>query len=460
MSHIYTDNLRLHIENISPANLNPSPNNPRRHVQRQVEMLVRNISEYGFLVPALITDDNEIIAGEARWRAAIQLGLTSIPVIRISHLTPAQVRAFRIADNRLSEKAEWDTEILARELNFLAKFDISFNFEAIGFETAEVDLLLDGAATPSSKLDDLPVVNDETPAVTRPGDLWCLGHHRLLCGNALDLSSYDQLIEGNLVTAVITDPPYNVPIDGHVCGIGHVKHREFAMASGEMTDTQFTGFLNTSLGLAVQFSKDGALHYVFMDWRHLPHLFAAASSIYGALKNICVWNKTNAGMGSLYRSKHELVAVYKVGDAPHINNIELGRHGRYRTNVWDYAGINSFGRDRDALLAMHPTVKPVALIADAIKDCTLRGDLVLDPFGGSGTTIIAAEKTGRVAAAIEIDSHYVDAAVRRWQQMTGRDATLLATGDTFAQCQEWQESGSRELRLISGPSIDGEGGEA
>ena len=415
---------------------------------------MRNTMEHGFLVPALVTDHKVIIAGEARWRAAIKMGLTSIPVIRISHLTPAQVRAFRIADNRLSEKGEWDMEILAREVNFLAKFDISFDFEAIGFETAEVDLLLDGTATPSSKLNDLPVINDETPAVSKLGDLWCLGHHRLLCGSALDPSSYNQLLEGSFATTVITDPPYNVPIDGHVGGIGQVKHREFAMASGEMTDTQFTGFLNTSLGLAAQFSKDGALHYVFMDWRHLPHLFAAAASIYRELKNVCVWNKTNAGMGSLYRSKHELIAVYKVGNAPHINNIELGRHGRYRTNVWDYAGINSFGRDRDSLLAMHPPVKPVALIADAIKDCTRRGDLVLDPFGGSGTTIIAAEKTGRVAAAIEIDPQYVDAAVRRWQQMTGHDASLLATGNTFDQCQERQENVRPALRLISGPPSD------
>ncbi len=457
MNLIYHDNLRLQIENVSPDQLRPSPNNPRRHIQRQIEMLVRNIMEHGFLVPALVNDDNEIIAGEARWRAAIQLGLTSIPVIRISHLTPAQIRAFRIADNRLAQKAEWDMEILARELNFLAKFDISFDFEAVGFETAEVDLLLDGPASASSKLDDLPPLHAQVPAVSTLGDIWCLGHHRLLCGSALDPASYDQLFERRLATAVITDPPYNVPIDGHVCGIGQVKHREFAMASGEMTDTEFTGFLNTSLGLAARFSRDGALHYVFMDWRHLPHLFAAAGSIYGELKNICVWNKTNAGMGSLYRSKHELVAVYKVGNVPHINNIELGRHGRYRTNVWDYAGINSFGRDRDSLLAIHPTVKPVALIGDAIKDCTRRGDLVLDPFCGSGTTIIAAEKTGRVAAAIEIDPHYVDAAVRRWQQMTGRVATLLATGDTFAQCEAWQGSDQPGPRLLAGRLANDEG---
>lgn len=457
MKHLEANNFSLQLEHLSPSDLKPSPNNPRRHSQRQIDMLARNIKAYGFLFPILASDDLEIIAGEARWRAATQLRLASIPIIRASDFTPAQIRAIRISDNRLAEKAEWDMEVLAREMHFLAKFDMSFEFEMIGFETAEVDLLLDNVSPPSSKLDDLPLLRTQAPAVSKPGDVWCLGCHRLLCGSALDLSSYEQLLGDELATAVITDPPYNVAIDGHVCGSGQVKHQDFAMASGEMTNAEFVAFLSTSLGLGTRFSKDGALHYVFMDWRHLAQLFAAADPIYGALKNICVWNKNNAGMGSFYRSKHELVAVYKVGAAQHINNVELGRHGRNRTNVWDYPGISSFGRDRDSQLAMHPTVKPVALIADAIKDCTRRGDLVLDPFSGSGTTIIAAEKTGRVAAAIEIDPHYVDAAARRWQQMTGRDATLLATGGTFEQCQTWEEIPRSAPRLIAGPTADSEG---
>jgi DNA modification methylase len=277
---------------------------------------------------------------------------------------------------------------------------------------------------------------DAGPAISQRGDLWCLGSHRLLCGDARSPEAYAKLLGDTKVDLVFTDPPYNVRIDGHVSGLGRVQHREFAMASGEMTEDEFTQFLKATLGAAVNVSRDGALHYVCMDWRHLFETLSAGRALYDSLLNICVWNKDNGGMGSFYRSKHELVMVFKVGTAKHTNNVELGRHGRNRTNVWDYAGANTFRQGRLDELSMHPTIKPVALIADAIKDASKRSDTVLDPFCGSGSTIVAAEKTGRQACGLEIDPKYIDVAVRRWQLFTGKSAVLDGTTASFEEVTE------------------------
>jgi hypothetical protein len=276
--------------------------------------------------------------------------------------------------------------------------------------------------------------------VTRPGDLWLLGPHRVLCGSALEAGSYATLMalgdrggEAERAAMAFTDPPYNVPVAGHVCGLGAVKHREFAMAAGEMDAAEFTAFLNTAFGHMALHSLDGSLHFVCMDWRHIPELQAAGDAVYTETKNVCVWAKDNAGMGSLYRSQHELVFVFKAGRAPHRNNVELGRHGRHRSNLWSYPGVNSFGRrsEEGDLLALHPTVKPVKMVADAMLDCTARGDLVLDPFLGSGTTLIAAERVGRRCRALELDPLYVDTAIRRWQALTGDVARNARTGRAF-----------------------------
>ncbi|HZH47683.1 MAG TPA: site-specific DNA-methyltransferase, partial [Roseococcus sp.] len=269
------------------------------------------------------------------------------------------------------------------------------------------------------------------PAVTQRGDLWVLGRHRLLCGDALDPEAYAQLMGADKAAMVFTDPPYNVPIAGHVCGAGAIQHREFAMATGEMDEQGFTAFLTTVLGHLARHSQDGAIHFVCMDWRHLGELLAAGRAVYSELKNLIVWNKTNAGMGTFYRSKHELVFAFKHGTAPHVNTFELGQHGRHRSNVWDYPGVNSFRPDRLEELRMHPTVKPVAMVADAIRDCSRRGEAVLDAFCGSGTTLVAAERAGRVGRALEIDPAYVDTAVRRWQALTGEAATHAETGLAF-----------------------------
>nr|WP_295374286.1 site-specific DNA-methyltransferase [uncultured Sphingosinicella sp.] len=312
-----------------------------------------------------------------------------------------------------------------------ALVDLDFDLELTGFSLAEVDFILDeaGEADP----DGIDAAEDAVPAITGPpvsrhGDLWLLGRHRLLCGDTRSLSDMDALMAGARADLVFTDPPYNVAIDGNVCGLGSVKHREFAFASGEMSEPQFTAFLAQTLGNLGRVMRDGAIAYVCMDWRHMGELLTAGSAAFTELKNLVVWNKTNGGMGAFYRSKHELVFVFKQGRAEHTNSFGLGETGRYRTNVWDYAGISSIGASRSEELAMHPTVKPVALIADAIRDCSRRGETVLDGFGGSGSTLIAAEKTGRSARLIEFDPIYCDTIIRRWEHYTGKRATLNGSG--------------------------------
>ena len=375
-----------------------------------------------------------VIAGHGRIEAAKLLGIDKVPTIRLEDLTEAEVRAYVIADNKLAENAGWDRELLAIELQGLIELDTDFDITITGFEMPEIDILIGEleVAVEDDPGDEVPEVSDG-PSVTRAGDIWCVGKHRLLCGDALDPDSYTRLLDGAEAQMVFADVPYNLAIIGHVSGLGKVKHREFVMASGEMTEEEFTTFLTTAFRNLAAHSADGAIHFFFIDWRHLFELLSAARGVYSELKNLCVWNKTNGGMGSLYRSKHELVFVFKAGTAPHINNVELGRYGRYRTNVWDYAGVNSFGKDRDAELALHPTVKPVALVADAILDCSKRGGIILDAFAGSGTTLIAAEKTGRRGYGIELDPQYCDLIVKRLVAVAEVEAIHAASGKSFPE---------------------------
>jgi DNA modification methylase len=269
--------------------------------------------------------------------------------------------------------------------------------------------------------------------VTRAGDLWILDKHRLFCGDALQAESYARVMGTEKADMMFADAPYNVPIAGHASGLGAVKHSNFAMASGELSAAEFEAFLKTSLGYAAHCSRNGAVHFVCGDWRHIPEMLAAGEAIYSKLINLCIWNKSNAGMGSLYRSKHELIFVFKVGNGAHINNVALGRHGRHRTNVWDYVSQNALNGTSKSKLALHPTVKPVAMIADAIRDCSNRGGLILDPFGGVGTTLVAAERTGRRARVIELDPHYVDTSIERWQRLIGGVAMHADTGQPFTR---------------------------
>ncbi|GAA0788165.1 DNA methylase N-4 [Roseibium denhamense] len=422
-------------EDLCPIDrLVPYANNARTHSKKQIRQIADSIKRFGFCNPILVADDNTIIAGHGRVEAAKLIGLTTVPIRKLSHLSETEVRAYILADNKLAENAGWDRDLLAIEMQGL--LDLDFDIEDLGFSTAEIDLTIGDAQTASStaerSLDDVePVVAG--PVVTQSGDLWHLGQHRLLCGDARSPEDVGRLCCGKPASLLFTDPPYNVPIDGHVSGLGNIKHREFALASGEMEKAGFTDFLTQSLRAAASQLVDGAIAFVCMDWRHMREVLDAGHSVFEDLKNLCVWNKTNGGMGSFYRSKHELVFVFKKGTAPHTNSFGLGETGRYRTNVWDYPGISSLGATRQAELAMHPTVKPVALIADAIRDCSKRGDVVLDVFGGSGSTLIAADQCGRQARLIEIDPIYCDTIIRRFERVTGEQAYLSATKLSFAE---------------------------
>lgn len=430
-------NLRVELRPL--GELTPNPKNPRVHPKRQVRQIAESIRTFGFTMPILVDADNRVLAGHGRLKACELLGWTEVPTIRLDHLSEAQAKAYLVADNRLSERSTWDPRLLGETLQDLSLQDLDFSLEVTGFEVAEIDLLIEGleAAPPGDDPDD-QVPPPLSFQVSRLGDLWLLGPHRLLCGNALEAEAYKTLMTGDKAAMVFTDSPYNVPIDGHVGGNGAIHHRDFIMASGEMSAAEFETFLTTACRHLAQNSADGSLHYLCMDWRGLQALLAAGGATYTELKNLCVWVKDVAGMGSLYRSQHELVAVFKNGHGPHRNNVQLGRFGRNRSNVWHYAGLNSFrGRTTEEgdLLALHPTVKPVALVAGALKDASARGDLVLDPFLGSGTTLIVAERTGRVCRAMELDPVYVDTALRRWQTLTCQTPTLAATGQTFEAVQ-------------------------
>jgi DNA modification methylase len=417
----------------SPKDLKLRASNPRTHTKKQIEQIGASIKEFGFINPILIDGDDRIIAGHGRVEAAKLIGMGDVPVIRVDHLTPPQVRAYVIADNKLAENAGWDRALLALELQELS-VDLNFDVTITGFETVEIDLLIqDLDQHKLDETDEVPELDRSAPAISRPGDLWRIGNHHLLCGDSLTKGDYAKLLGSTKAQVVFTDPPYNVAIAGNVSGLGKTKHREFAMASGEMSPDEFTKFLETAFARLVEFSIDGSIHFICMDWRHLRELSDAALQAYRELKNLCVWSKTNAGMGSLYRSQHELIFVFKNGSSPHINNVELGRFGRNRTNVWTYAGQNSFGGDRSNELAMHPTVKPVALVADAILDCSKRGGAVLDGFAGSGSTLIAAEKTGRNGYGIEIDPYYVDTTIRRFEAVYGISARLVASNLDFCR---------------------------
>lgn len=434
----------LRITEIEVDRIRPNPRNPRIHSAKQVGQIAASIREFGFCNPILIDEDSRVIAGHGRLEAARLLQMARVPVIRLAGLSAAQKTALAIADNRIAENAGWDPELLALEIESLV--DTEIDLTVIGFEMGEIDLVLqvgeDGPALDGD--DEIPEAGSDTPAVARPGDLWLIGNHRLLCGDARDPAAYGRLLDGEAAALCFTDPPYNVAIGGHVSGLGRHRHREFAMASGEMAEADFVAFLRTTLGNAARVSADGAIHFVCMDWRHIHALLTAGRDVYREFKNLCVWNKANGGMGTLYRSKHELVAVFKAGAASHINNVGLGAHGRYRTNVWDYAGANSFGAGRDEALAMHPTVKPVGLVGDAILDCSNRRDLVLDPFAGAGTTLVAAERTGRRCAAMELDPAYVDVTIRRCRKAFGAEVTHAESGRSFDELAEERRADQAE----------------
>ncbi len=407
--------------------------NARTHSKYQIKQIAESIRVFGFTNPVLVDSQDHIVAGHGRVEAAKLLGMGQVPTIRLDGLSDEQIRAYIIADNKLAENAGWDRSILAIELQHLITVDCAdYDVTITGFEIAEIDGILEEAR--GAVIED-PVpepILDHAP-VTEPGDQWHLGKHRIICGNSLHEDTYRTLMGTRRAAAVFTDPPFNVKIDGHATGNGAIKHREFAMASGEMSEAEYVSFLSNSLRLMASYSADNSVHYICMDWRHAGDLIAAGKQNYDEFNNICVWVKDNGGMGSFYRSQHELVLVFRNGKGPHRNNIQLGQFGRNRTNVWRYPGIHSLSKQSDEgnLLALHPTVKPVAMVADAILDCSARGEVVLDAFLGSGTTLMAAERVGRICCGIEIDPAYVDVAIRRWQNYAGEAAVHAQSGKQF-----------------------------
>jgi DNA modification methylase len=427
---------RLEVVYRATGELKPDPANARQHSHAQIRKLANSIETFGFNVPVLVDADLNVVAGHGRLAACRVLGLAEVPTLCLDHLIPAQLRAFMIADNRLTELAQWDDRLLAQQLKDLSLLGLDFSLEVTGFEMAEIDLRiesLDNLREPDDDpADDLPELA-ASPPVSKIGDLWMLGNHRALCGSALDAAAFAALMGDERAATIFTDAPYNVRIDGHVSGLGAIHHRPFPMASGEMNKAEFTAFLGQAFRNLAAFSLDGSLHYICMDWRHLDELLAAGREAYSELKNLCIWVKDNGGMGSLYRSQHELVFVLKQGRSAHCNNVRLGQYGRNRSNVWRYPGANSFARSSKEgnLLALHPTVKPVAMVADAILDASARGDIVLDAFLGSGTTLIAAERTGRRCYGLELDPGYVDTIVRRWQKLSGGSALNAISGRNF-----------------------------
>lgn len=431
----------------APGDLKPWEGNAKKHDEKQIAALMASIQTFGFQTPVMVNEDNVVLAGHGRLEAAKRLGLKEVPTIVAAGLTKTQQRAYVLADNKIPQMTGWDQELLVEQIGLLIEED--FEIETTGFSTAEVDIMLedDGDSPSANDPEDLQPEDIVGDPVSKLGDIWKLGKHLLCCGDALSNGSYSSIMRDKNsqyeeAEMIITDPPYNVKIDGNVCGSGSIKHEEFCMASGEMNQGEFTDFLETAFSVMKMHAKPGAIIYSFMDWRHQREILNAAEPIFGSLRQLCIWVKDNAGMGTFYRSQHELVFVFKNGDkTPHINNFQLGQHGRYRTNVWNYPGVNSRGAKGLELLKMHPTVKPVSLIADAIRDCSRRGGIVLDPFAGSGTILIAAERAGRRARAIEIDPKYVDVAIRRWERVTGDLAVHLPTKSTLSEVAEFRAAG-------------------
>jgi DNA modification methylase len=413
--------------------------NPRQHPQSQVNQIADSIREFGFVMPVVIDDAGHVIIGHGRVLAAKKLRMERIPVVEVRHLSKAQLKALRIADNRLAQHAYWDEQLLGESFQELKELDVEFDLSITGFSLPEIDLALLNLKEGAAEDADDEVDSTTGVPVCQPGDVWQLGEHRLHCADATSEATFDTLMKEELAHVAFVDAPYNVKVDGHVSGKGKVRHREFAQGSGELSREEFIQFLKTTCGLLAKHSKDGSIHFLTMDWRHAGELIEAGREVYTELKNIAVWVKSNPGMGSLYRSQHELVFVFKCGTGRHVNNIQLGKHGRSRSNVWHYDSATTQGRKGNNLLALHPTAKPIQLVADALLDCSNRGDVVLDCFLGSGTTLLAAERTGRVCRGVEMDPLYVDTAIRRWQNLTGREAVRASDGRSFRDVETEKE---------------------
>lgn len=421
-------------EIVPTSSLVAARRNARTHSERQLDALAASLRQFGMIAPIIVDADNRIVAGHGRLEAATRLGLASVPVLRAAHLSEDQLRLYAIADNRIAEQADWDRDLLAVEFRELEVALPEISLSITGFELPEIEVMT--SAIDRTSWSDLDQVAEDgagsTPAC-RPGDLWLFDdRHRLLCGDSTDAAVVSTLLDGDRVAVVATDPPYNLPASAY-SGNGRRKHDSFGMAAGELSREGFTDFLSRSVSGVLPHMVPGALAYIFMDWKHVREVSAAADANGLELLNICVWDKGKGGMGSFYRSAHELVFVFRNGDAGHNNRIELGKHGRDRTNLWRYEGLNRFGKGRDRAFAMHATVKPVQMICDLLLDCTEKCEIVFDGFGGSGTTLIAAEKMERRARLIELDPAYCDTIIERYRSAFGAEAVHSELGMPFSE---------------------------
>jgi len=422
---------KLKIENIDISAIKPHPQNPRKHPKNQIAQIAQSIEIFGFNNPVLIDESNRLICGHGRIQACKKLGWKEVPAIRAKDLGDEKTRAYMIADNRLTENSVWDEDLLGENFKTLSELDLDFDIEVIGFDYGDIEKFINLNEDEEPSKEETVITPDEAPQIAKEGDLWALGNHRIYCGDSLKKESYESLFSGTSKQAsiVFTDPPYNLSARdiSQTCA---EHHGDFAMGSGEMSSQEFTSFLQQIFENLVSHTADGSIHYICMDWRHAPELLEAGSQVYEELKNTCVWVKSTGGMGTFYRSQHELIFVYKNGKAKHQNHFKLGQHGRYRSNVWNYPSVMHLdAKDGDKAgkeaLQLHPTIKPVAMIEDALKDCSRRKEIVLDAFLGSGSTLIAAEKAQRICYGIELSPRYVDVAIQRWQEWTGKTALNL-----------------------------------
>ncbi|MBN9597945.1 MAG: DNA modification methylase [Afipia sp.] len=428
-----SDKNSLEIVYLKATAIKPSPHAARQHSAAQRRKLKNILRQFGQVVPLpLDATTGTLIDGHAVFDALVELGHDEIAVVVVENRSEAEIRALRLALNRVAQDAVWDDAKLRGEFEYL--ISVGFELDLSGFEAVEIDMAL-SIDMPTANTVEEETLDDLAPAVgpsaAKLSDVFRLGDHLIGCGDARDAAFIRDLVRTKTVACVFTDPPYNVPIDGFVSGLGKTRHREFAMGVGEMSREEFVAFLSATVAAIKPVLVDGAILYLCMDWRHGIELCEAAALNGLQQKNLCIFVKSSPGMGSFYRSQHELVYVFKHGEGPHQNHFGLGAHGRNRSNVWQYRSVNVFGKDRMSLLRIHPTVKPVAMIADALRDVTRRGEVVLDVFLGSGSTLIAAEETGRVCIGVELDPGYVDAAIRRWQKRTGKDAVHVVTGEVF-----------------------------
>ena len=442
--------LKLGIEYCPIASLKAYATNPRTHSREQLKVLTQSIRAFGFVAPIVVDESDTVVGGHGVLLAAKELGYTTIPVVRLTHLGEADKKALRIGLNRAAELAGWDLKLLALEFKSLVEISttlsLAFDLSLTGFSLPEIDRTInDGDAKDEDEAVEEP--NRREPPVSHLGDLWLLGEHRLINGDACDSAAYAALLGEEHAAVGLHDAPYNVSVTRHVSKSG--RHQEFIFASGELNEEKFAVFLSKFLRQARAHSRPGAVQFSFIDWRHIGEMLKAGQSAGLEVTNVCIWDKGVGALGSLYRSQYEMVFVFSDPGGPVLNNVQLGRFGRNRTNVWNWPGARSLRKE----LELHPTPKPVGLLAEAILDVSNRGDIVLDSFSGSGSTIIAAAKTGRRGRAIELDSHYVDVGVLRWQAWSGEVARHVQTGLTFEQLKERRRA-EKEIRTAESAEGD------